>query len=125
MFQHKKNIWLGKCTESKSLKVNMMKTKVMVSKIVQVTVKPSSKKDLCGIKTMLNAVLYKSCGNLIHRRCAKIKMVTNRLAIDLKCRKCKGYHENIVDLKEKLHDDVETVTESTYQDDKKKPRWWI
>ena len=41
--------------ESKGLKVNLMKTKVMVSKIEQVTVKPSSKKDRCGIcgrKTM-------------------------------------------------------------------------
>ena len=31
--------------ESKGLKVYLMKTKVMVSKIGQVTVKPSSKKD--------------------------------------------------------------------------------
>ena len=30
---------------------------------------------------MLNAVLCKSCGNYIHGRCAKIKRVTNRLAI--------------------------------------------
>ena len=35
--------------ESKGLKVNLMKTKVMVSKIGQVIVKPSSKKDPCGI----------------------------------------------------------------------------
>ena len=50
--------------ESKGLKVNLMKTKVMVSKIGQVTVKQSSKKDPCGIcgrKTMLNAVLCKYC----------------------------------------------------------------
>ena len=40
--------------------MNLVKTKVMVSKIGQITVKPSSKKDLCGIcgrKTMANAVL--------------------------------------------------------------------
>ena len=98
--------------ESKGLKVNLMKTRVMVSKIGQVTVRPS-KKDPCGIcgrKTMLNAVLCKYCGNWIHGRCAKIKRVTNRLAIDFRCRKCKGFHKN-VDLKEKLHDDMETVTE--------------
>ena len=49
--------------ESEGLKVNMVKTKVMVSKIGQVTVNPSSKIDPCGIccgKTMLNAVLCKS-----------------------------------------------------------------
>ena len=35
--------------ESKGLKVNLMKTNVMVSKIGQVTVKTSSMKDPCGI----------------------------------------------------------------------------
>ena len=50
--------------ESKSRKVNLMKTKVMVSKIGQFTVEPSGKKDPCGIcgrKTILDAVLCKSC----------------------------------------------------------------
>ena len=100
--------------------MNLVKTKVMVSKIGQLTVKPSSKKDLCGIcgrKIIINAILCKSCGNWIHGRCAKIKRVTNRLAIDFKCRKCKGYHKN-VDQKEKLHDDVEIVTEFSYLGDR-------
>ena len=77
-----------------------MKTKAMESKIWQVTARPSSVKDPCGIcgrKTMLDAALCKSCGNLIHGTCAKIKRVTNRLAIDLICRKCIGYHENVED----------------------------
>ena len=107
--------------ESKGLYVNLMNTRVMESKIGQVTVEPSSKKDPCGIccrKTMLSAVLCKSYGNWIHGRCAKIKRVTNRLAIDHKCRKCKGFHENVEDQKEKLHDDVETVTEFSYLGDR-------
>ena len=111
--QEKIYVW-KRALESKGQKVNLMKTKVMVSKIWQVTVKPSSKNDPCGIcgrKTMLNAVLYKSCGNWKHGRCTKIKSVTNRLAIDPKCRKCKGYPENVEDQKEELHDDAETVTE--------------
>ena len=91
--QEKKNYVWKSALESKVLKVNLTKTKVMVSNIGQVTVKPSSKKDSCGTsdrKTMLNAVLCKSCGNWIHGRCARIKRVTNRLAIDcMKCRKCK------------------------------------
>ena len=102
--------------ESKDLKVNLMKTKVMVSKIRQVTVKPSSKKDSCDIygrKTMLSAVLCKFCG-----RCANIKRVTNRRAIDFRCMKCKGYHQNMEDQKEKLHDDVERVTEFSYLGDR-------
>ena len=40
----------------------------------------------------------------MHGRCAKIKSVSNRLAIDFKCRKCKWYHKNVEDQKEKLHD---------------------
>ena len=50
--------------ENKGLKVNLMKSNVVVSKIELVTVKPSSTKDPCGIcgrKTMLSAVLCKSC----------------------------------------------------------------
>ena len=45
-------------------------------------------------------------------------MVTNRLAIDAKCRKCKGYHKNVEDQKEKLHDDVETVIDFSYLGDR-------
>ena len=41
-------------------------------------------------------------------------MAANRLAIDFKCRKCKGHHENAEDLEEKLNDYVETVTDFTY-----------
>ena len=65
---------------------------------------------------MFNAVLFKSCGNGIHGRCAKIKLVTNTLAIDLICAKSKGCHEN-VDQKEKLHDDGDTVTDFSYLGD--------
>ena len=56
------------------------------------------------------SIICKSCGNWIHGRCAKIKRVTNRLAIDLTCRKCKGYHKNIEDQEEKLHYVVAAVT---------------
>ena len=48
----------------KGLKVNLMKTMVMVSNIGQVTVRPCGKKDPCGICgriTMLSTVLCKSC----------------------------------------------------------------
>ena len=45
-----------------------------------------------------------------------IKTVTNKFAIYSKCRKCKGNHENVQDHDEKLHDDVETVTDFSYLD---------
>ena len=63
---------------------------------------------------MANAVLCLTCGNWIHRRCAKTKRVTNRREIDFKCRKCKGCHKNVVDQEKKLHVDVETVADLSY-----------
>ena len=69
----------------------------MVSKIGQISIKPSSNKDqccICGRNAMANAVICKSCGNWTRGRCAKVKMVTNTFEIDLKCRKYKGCHKN-------------------------------
>ena len=40
--------------------------------------------------------------------------MTNRHAIDFKCRKYKGCYENLEDQEDKLHDDVETVTDFPY-----------
>ena len=60
--------WIS-ALDSKGLKVNLLKTKVVVGKIGQVTVRQSIKKDqcgTCGANTMANAVLCKSCGNWIH-----------------------------------------------------------
>ena len=51
-------------------------------------------------------------------RCAKIKMVTNTLAIDLRCRKCNGCSENGEDQAEKLHEDVKTVAGFSYLGDR-------
>ena len=95
----------------------LVTTKVMVSKIGQVTVRPCGKKDPCGIrgrKAMLNAALCKSCEKSINGRCAKIKIVTNRPAIDFECRKCRRYHKDVEDQKENVHDDGETVTDFSY-----------
>ena len=43
-----------------------------------------------GRKKMANAALYKSCENWIHGSCAKIKRVTNGLAMDLNVGNAKG-----------------------------------
>ena len=63
---------------------------------------------------MANAVLCKSCGKWIHGSCANIKMVTNTLEIDFKCRKCNGCHKNVEDQEEKVHEDVKTATDFSY-----------
>ena len=71
---------------------------------------------ICGRKTM--AVLCRSCGNWIHARCTKIEGVINGLAVDFRCRKCNGSHENLKDLDKKSSYDVETVTDFSYLGDR-------
>ena len=55
--------------ESNGVKVNRVKTTVMLTKMGQISIRPSSMKDPCGIcgrKAIANAVLCKFCGNWIH-----------------------------------------------------------
>ena len=44
--------------------------------------------------------------------------VSNRLAIDFRCRNCKGYLKNVDNQKGKLHNDVESLTELSYLGDR-------
>ena len=69
------------CLESKGLKVNTRKTKVMVSGSKGELFK--SKTDpfgVCEKRVMANSVLCTKCGNWVHGKSAKIKRVTARLA---------------------------------------------
>ena len=63
--------------ESKGLKVNLKKTKVMVSGSKGEKLK--SKLDPCaksGKRVMVNSVVCTKCGKWVHGRCAKTKRVT-------------------------------------------------
>ena len=67
--------------ESKGLKVNTRKTKVMVSRSEGELLK--GKIDPCGVcerKVMAKSVLCTKRGNWVHGKCAKIKRATARLA---------------------------------------------
>ena len=44
--------------------------------------------------------------------------MTYTLEIDFRCRKCNGCHKNHVDQEEKLHEDVETVTDFSHLGDR-------
>ena len=81
----------------------------------------SSKKDPCGIchrNTMANAVLCKSYGDWIHGRCAEIGRMSNTLAINFKCWKCKGCHKKWRRSGRKLHEDVKKVIDFSYLGDR-------
>ena len=72
--------WRG-ALESKGMKVNIRKTKMMVSGAEGEIVR--SKVDSCGIcgkKVMSNAVLCTVCKKWIHARCAQTKKVSSSFA---------------------------------------------
>ena len=72
--------------ESKGLKVNLRKTKVVVSGAEgEVTV---SKVDPWK-RVMANSVLFVKSRKWIHGRCTKVKRVTLRLRRDFVCGRCK------------------------------------
>ena len=101
--------WRG-ALESKGMKVNIRKTKMMVSgadgEIVRSKVDPCG---ICGKRVMSNAVLCTVCKKWIYARCAQTKKVSCSFAQQFICRRC----EDIGDGKEEpvkvLCDEVETV----------------
>ena len=107
----KERFWDWKdALESKGLKINTRKTKVVVSGSERELFK--SKIDPCGVcgrRVMANSVLCTKCGNWVYSKCAKIKRATIRLATHFVCSRCKGIMEGTVDLIEKLCNEVETV----------------
>ena len=116
----KERFWNWKnVLESKGLKVNTRKTKLMVSSWEGELFK--SKIDPCGVcgkKVMANSVLRTKCGNWVHGKCAKIKRITATLAMHFVRSKCKGIMERAVDSIEKLCDEVETVNGFCYLGDR-------
>ena len=106
--------WKG-ALESKGLKINTRKTKVMVSGSQGKLFK--SKIDPCGVcrrRVMVNSVVCTKCGNWVHGKCAKIKRATARLAMHFVCLKCKVIMERTMDSIKKLCDEVETVNGFCY-----------
>ena len=67
--------------ESKGLKVNLKKTKVMVSgskgEVLKSKVDPCTN---CGKRVKANSVMCTKCGKWMHGGCAKMKRVTSTLA---------------------------------------------
>ena len=68
--------------------------------------------------SLANSMLCKKCGHWVHDGRAKIKRVTARLATRFACSRCKGIIEGMVDLIEKLCDEVETVNGFCYLEDR-------
>ena len=116
----KERFWNGKdVLESKDLKVNTRKTKVMVTGSEGELFK--SKTDPCGVcgrRIIANSVLCTKCGNWVHGKCAKIKRATVRLAMHFVCLKCRGIMKGTMDSIKKLCDEVETMNGFCYLGDR-------
>ncbi|XP_006813953.1 uncharacterized protein LOC102807557, partial [Saccoglossus kowalevskii] len=95
-----------KAFESKGLKVNLRKTKVMVSGTEE---KALGKGKFSAVCEMWEVDTWEMC---------KVKRVTQRLAQDFACGRCKNGVGRVVEQEEKLCDEVETVKEFTYLGDK-------
>ena len=112
----KERFWNSKdALESKGLKVNTRKTKVLVSGSEGELLK--SKTDPCGVCgtiVMANSVLCTKCRNWVHGKWAKIKRATARLAIYFVCSKCIEIMEGMVDSMKKLCNEVERVNGFCY-----------
>ena len=89
--------------ESKGMKVNIKKTKVMVGGSKGEVLK--SKVDPCakyGKRVMANSVMCTKCGKWVHGRCAKMKRVTSTLAKGFVNELCVDTKEGIVEPSEEL-----------------------
>ena len=87
----KERFWNWKdALESKGLKVDTRKTKVMVrgseEELFKSKVDPC---EVCGRRVMANSVLCTKYGNWVHGRCAKIERVMARLAMDFVYSRCR------------------------------------
>ena len=72
--------------ESNGLKVNLKKTKVVVSgsigEVLKSKVDPCAK---CGKSVMANSMICTKCGKWVHGRCTKMTKVTSTLAKGFIC----------------------------------------
>ena len=106
--------------ESQGMRVNLEKTKLMVSgmeeKAFDSKIDPCS---VCGTRVMSNSVLCTACGKWVHARCTDEKKVSVYENKNYVCKKCRSVVKNLKGPSdEKLCDGVETVSKFTYQGDR-------
>ena len=114
--------WRWKKTfEGKGMRVNLNKTKMMVSGLEEKVT--ASKIDPCGVckrRVKVNAVFCTNCARWLHGRCTSMKRVTSGLAKNFVYTSCTTSDEDGVEPIENLCDGVETVNEFCYVGDKLK-----
>ena len=90
--------------ESKGLKVNLGKTKVLFSSGITKVGLSKSKVDpcwVCSLRVKANTVLCIKCGKWINNRCARVKWVPAKSSRNLDCRKSEGIIVEAVEQRER------------------------
>ena len=107
----REKLWKWKeALERKGLKMNLGKTKVVVSGAEsEVSVSKIDPCSICGKRVVTRSVLCVKCGKWIHGRCAKVKRMTPRLGRDFVCGRCKQVDDGSVEPVEELCEEVKTV----------------
>ena len=96
--------------ESKEMRVNLEKAKLMVSGMKEETFDSKMDPwDVCGTRVMSNWVLCTACEKWVHARCTDKKKTSVYLNKKFVCKKCKSVVKNFKGSDEKLCDDVKTV----------------
>ena len=91
--------------ESKGLRVNMGKTKVLEACGGGIAVE-ESKEDPCGVcgkRVMRNSCICTTCQKWIHAKCAGVKKITNRMAENFVCKKCRDIRNGSRNEQEQLY----------------------
>ena len=96
--------------EGKRLKVNVGKTKMMVSGTEgKIALSKIDHCCICGKRVGSNAVCCTQCTKWIHGRCTNMKKVTCSSARHCVCRRCTDFGDGTEEPVEVLCDEVETV----------------
>ena len=107
--------------ESKDLKVNLGKTKVMVSGSITKDYLSKNKVDPCGVcslRVKANSALCLQCCKWNHDRYIRVKRVTTKFSRNFACRKYEGNIGETVEHEEKLCDEEDAVREFAYLGDR-------
>ena len=97
--------------ESKKLKVNIEKTKVMVcgseNEVIWSRIDPCG---ICGKRMTVNSVLCKKCDQWIHERCFILKKVTQSAARFFVCSTCNKTTNGAEKVQQEvMFDEVKTI----------------
>ena len=108
---------MNEAFESKGLKTNLGKTKVMVSGGITKNGMSKGKVDpcrVCSVRVKTNSIWCLQCGKCINGRHGGVKMVTPKFPRNITCRKCEGNIGESMEQEVNRCDELETASEITY-----------